>query len=54
LTALFNDPLVDPRTPDIIVVPSSYHLQHERRKKMEHGGFTDDDIHVPIVLSKPS
>jgi len=21
---------------------------------MEHGGFTDDDIHVPIVLSKPS
>jgi len=55
LTALFNDPLVDPRTPDIIVVPQLGTIYSTSgAKKMEHGGFTDDDIHVPIVLSKPS
>jgi len=54
LTALFNDPLTDPRTPDIIVLPKLGTIYSTSgAKKMEHGGFTEDDTHVPIVLSKP-
>jgi len=54
LTALFNDPLTDPRTPDIIVLPKLGTIYSTSSgKNMEHGGFTEDDTHVPIVLFKP-
>jgi len=51
----FNDPTVDPRTPDIIVTPNvgvTYSGSHA--KQAEHGGFAHDDTNVVLLLSKPS
>ncbi len=51
----FNDPTVDPRTPDIIVTPNvgvTYSGSHA--KQAEHGGFAHDDTNVVLLLSHPS
>jgi hypothetical protein len=51
----FNDPTVDPRTPDIIVTPNvgvTYSGSHA--KQAEHGGFAHDDTNVVLLLSNPS
>ena len=51
----FNDPTVDPRTPDIIVTPNvgvTYSGSHA--KLAEHGGFAHDDTNVVLLLSNPS
>ncbi len=50
----FNDPTVDPRTPDIIVAPNvgvTYSGSHA--KQAEHGGFAHDDTNVMLLLSNP-
>ncbi len=50
----YNDPTVDPRTPDIIVTPNvgvTYSGSHA--KQAEHGGFAHDDTNVILLLSKP-
>jgi hypothetical protein len=50
----FNDPTVDPRTPDIIVTPNvgvTYSSSHA--KLAEHGGFSHDDTNVVLLLSNP-
>ncbi len=50
----FNDPTVDPRTPDIIVTPNvgvTYSGSHA--KQAEHGGFAHDDTNVILLLSHP-
>ena len=50
----FNDPTVDPRTPDIIVTPNvgvTYSGSHA--KLAEHGGFAHDDTNVVLLLSHP-
>ncbi len=50
----FNDPTVDPRTPDIIVTPNvgvTYSGSHA--KQAEHGGFAHDDTNVMLLLSNP-
>jgi len=50
----FNDPTVDPRTPDIIVTPNvgvTYSGSHA--KQAEHGGFSHDDTNVLLLLSNP-
>jgi arylsulfatase A-like enzyme len=55
LTLNFNDPTVDPRTPDIIVTPNvgvTYSGSHA--KLAEHGGFAHDDTNVMLLLSKPN
>ena len=55
LTLNFNDPTVDPRTPDIIVTPNvgvTYSGSHA--KLAEHGGFAHDDTNVVLLLSKPN
>jgi len=54
LTLNYNDPTVDPRTPDIIVTPNvgvTYSGSHA--KQAEHGGFSHDDTNVILLLSKP-
>jgi len=54
LTLNFNDPTVDPRTPDIIVTPNvgvTYSGSHA--KQAEHGGFAHDDTNVVLLLSHP-
>jgi hypothetical protein len=51
LTAMFNNPKVDARTPDIIVVPTLgtiYSTSHA--KVAEHGGFSADDTHVALLV----
>jgi hypothetical protein len=50
----YNDPTVDPRTPDIIVNPNVGVVYTGSSKKMsEHGGFAHDDTNVMLLLSNP-
>ena len=51
LTAQFNSPTQDPRTPDIIVEPIPGTIySHSKAKVMEHGGFAEDDTHVAMFV----
>jgi len=55
LTLNYNDPTVDPRTPDIIVTPNvgvTYSGSHAKQE--EHGGFAHDDTNVILLLSHSS
>jgi hypothetical protein len=54
LDLYFNDSLVDPRTPDIIVAPNVGVIYTGGTKKVaEHGGFAEDDRHVMLLVSNP-
>jgi hypothetical protein len=51
----YNDPTVDPRTPDIIVTPNvGVTYTTSTKKQEEHGGFAHDDTNVVLLLSNPS
>ena len=53
----YPDPLLDPRTPDIIVAgkPGTVYASGSSATKIaEHGGVSEQDTHVPIVISNPS
>ena len=51
----YNDPTVDPRTPDIIVTPNVGVTYTGSSKKLaEHGGFAHDDTNVMLLLSLPN
>ena len=55
LTLNYNDPTVDPRTPDIIVTPNvGVTYSGSTAKLAEHGGFAHDDTNVILLLSNPS
>jgi hypothetical protein len=55
LSLNFNDPTVDPRTPDIIVAPNvGVTYSGSTSKLAEHGGFAHDDTNVVLLLSYPS
>ena len=55
LTALFPDPLTDSRTPDIILLPTPGTVYTTSATKIaDHGGFGDDDVHVALLVSRPS
>ena len=48
----YNDPTVDPRTPDIIVTPNvGVTYSGSTTKQAEHGGFAHDDTNVILLLS---
>ena len=50
----FNDPTVDPRTPDIIVTPNvGVTYSGSTAKQAEHGGFAHDDTNVMLLVSLP-
>ncbi|MGC1463289.1 MAG: alkaline phosphatase family protein [Terracidiphilus sp.] len=50
----YNDPTLDPRTPDIIVTPNVGVVYTGSSKKLaEHGGFAHDDTNVMLLLSNP-
>ena len=51
----FNDPAVDPRVPDIIVQPvfGTLYVSPTSGFIAEHGGMTDPDMHVALLLSMP-
>jgi hypothetical protein len=53
---LFRDPLHDSRTPDIILDPEFGVIYSKPTNTgiAEHGGFGDEDTHVPILIVNPS
>jgi Type I phosphodiesterase / nucleotide pyrophosphatase len=54
LTLQFNNPLVDSRTPDIIVAPNVGVIYTGGTGKVaEHGGFAYDDRNVLLIVSNP-
>lgn len=55
VTAIFNDPRTDSRTPDVIALVQDgvIYTKPTATKLGEHGGFSDEDTHVPILLSGP-
>ncbi len=55
VTAVFNDPLTDSRTPDVIALVQHgvIYTKPTATKLAEHGGLSDEDTHVPILLSGP-
>jgi len=54
LKAYFNDPLLDTRVPDIIILPPPGTVYTGGSKIAEHGGFNPDDRSVALLLSNPS
>ncbi len=55
LDLMFNDPATDSRTPDIVVVPNPGTIYTGSHKKVsEHGGFTQDDTNVMLLVSSPA
>jgi hypothetical protein len=42
------------RRPDVIVQPKHGVVYATSTKLADHGGFTEDDIHVPLIVSQPS
>ena len=51
VAAGFGNPSKDDRTPDIILKLKPGFLIHDKLKRAEHGGFSDDDTHVALVLA---
>ncbi len=49
----FPDPKSDPRTPNLIVLSQPGTIYTTANKIAEHGGFTEQDLNVPIVVSNP-
>jgi hypothetical protein len=55
LDLIFNDPLVDSRTPDIVVAPNVGVIYTGHKAKVaEHGGFANDDRNVMLLVSNPA
>jgi hypothetical protein len=50
----WNDPTVDPRTPDIILKVNTGVIFTGGSKIAEHGGINEDDVHVALLVSKSS
>ena len=56
LKLVFPDPLLDPATPDIIVVANTgvnYEPTASSTTLAEHGGLGENDTHVPLIVSAP-
>ncbi len=51
VAAGFGDPAADDRAPNIIVKLKPGFLIHDKPKRAEHGGFSEDDTHVALILS---
>jgi hypothetical protein len=54
LDLYYNDPSVDPRTPDIIVAPKVGVIYTGGSKLSEHGGFSHDDTNVMMLVANPA
>jgi hypothetical protein len=55
ITTDYNSPLIDSRTPDIIVAPNvGVVYTGSSAKQAEHGGFANDDTKVMLLVSNPS
>jgi hypothetical protein len=55
ITTDYNSPLIDSRTPDIIVAPNmGVVYTGSTKKQAEHGGFSNDDTKVMLLVSNPN
>jgi hypothetical protein len=56
LKLMFADPASDPRMPDIVIQPNLgvIYVQPDDGFIEEHGGFTDEDTHVALLVSLPT
>jgi len=56
LKLMFADPANDPRMPDIVIQPNLgvIYVEPDDGFIEEHGGFTDEDTHVALLVSFPS
>jgi hypothetical protein len=54
LTAMFRDPATDSRAPNLIALVQHgvIYAKPTASKRAEHGGFSDDDVRVPIVVAR--
>jgi arylsulfatase A-like enzyme len=50
----YNDPLKDTRTPDIVVETNYGVIYTGGTKIAEHGGVSEDDTHVALLVSNPN
>ena len=50
----FDNPAVDPRTPDIILKVDTGVIFTGGTKLSEHGGFNEDDVHTALLVAYPS
>jgi hypothetical protein len=55
LKLLTNDPLHDSRIPDLVVIPDLgvVYSPPDDKSIAGHGGFSDDDTHVALLVSNP-
>jgi hypothetical protein len=54
LKLLYGDPAIDPRVPDIIAVGKPGVIYRTGTSTFaEHGGYSDQEVNVPIVVSNP-
>jgi hypothetical protein len=55
LRLMTKDPSQDNRVPDIVVIPNlgSMYAPADEQGIAAHGGFSDDDTHVALLLSSP-
>jgi hypothetical protein len=55
LKLMFADPASDPRMPDLVIQPNFGVIYVKQKDGFieEHGGFTDEDTHVALLLSLP-
>jgi len=49
----FDDPAVDPRTPDIVLKVNTGVIFTGGKKLSEHGGFNEDDVHTALLVATP-
>ncbi len=54
LAAGFGDPALDDRTPNLIVKLQPGYVVADSAKRAEHGGFSEDDAHVALIVSSGS
>ena len=54
--AMFGDALKDSRVPDLVILPVKgvIYTKPDATKLAEHGGFADDDVHVPVIVANPA
>jgi arylsulfatase A-like enzyme len=55
LNVMFNDPLHDSRTPDMLLVPrlGGLYMEADTKFLAEHGGFHKQDVNVALLLAGP-
>lgn len=52
LTLYFNDPSMDPRSPDLVLTPNLGTVYTGKKKKVaEHGGFLADSTNVILLVA---